>query len=96
VDGQNDSRYSPFGYTELCHHGTEPLRFQGKNCCRNGNSVAAHYREASRAKSNLDFISKLEGALQQLDETNLWIELLEESGVVKADRVTSLRVETTN
>ena len=34
-----------------------------------GTSVGAHYREAQRAKSNADFISKIEGALQELDET---------------------------
>jgi four helix bundle protein len=53
----------------------------GKQLLRSGTSVAAHYREASRAKSNLDFVSKLESALQELDETDLWIELLGESGV---------------
>jgi four helix bundle protein len=53
----------------------------GKQLLRSGTSVAAHYREASRAKSNLDLVSKLEGAPQELDETDLWIELLGESGV---------------
>jgi four helix bundle protein len=46
---------------------------------RSGTSVAAHYREACRARSNAEFVSKLEGALQELDESQLWIELLIES-----------------
>jgi four helix bundle protein len=46
---------------------------------RSATSVAAHYREACRARSNAEFISKLEGALQELDESQLWLELLVES-----------------
>jgi four helix bundle protein len=56
----------------------------GKQLLRSATSVAAHYREACRAKSNLDFISKLEGAQQELDESELWLELLGDSGVVKS------------
>ena len=43
---------------------------------RSGTSVGAHYREAARARSNAEFISKMEGGLQELDETTYWIELL--------------------
>jgi four helix bundle protein len=91
---RSNSRYASFGSTKLCRDATGPLRLLGKQLLRSGTSVAAHYREASRAKSNLDFVSKLESALQELDETDLWIELLGESGLVKTDRVTSLRAET--
>lgn len=48
----------------------------GRQLLRSATSVAAHYREACRAKSDLDFISKLEGAQQELDESDLWLELL--------------------
>ncbi len=41
----------------------------GKQVLRSGTSVGAHYREACRAKSNADFISKVEGGLQELEET---------------------------
>jgi four helix bundle protein len=41
-----------------------------------------HAREASRARSEAEFISKLGGALQEADETQLWLELLrEECGI---------------
>src|SRR5688572_29912743 len=43
----------------------------GKQMLRAGTSVGAHYREARRARSDLEFISKLETALQELDETQL-------------------------
>ncbi len=44
---------------------------------RSGTSVGAHFREAQRAKSNADFISKIEGGMQELEETAYWLELLE-------------------
>jgi four helix bundle protein len=65
----------------------------GKQLLRSGTSVAAHYREACRAKSNLDFISKLEGAQQELDESD-WLELLADSSVLKPALVAPLREET--
>jgi len=41
----------------------------GKQLLRSGTSVGAQYREASRAKSDPDSISKIEGSLQELEET---------------------------
>src|ERR1700750_3072450 len=46
---------------------------------RSGTSVGAQYREGCRARSNAEFISKLEGALQELDESGYWVELLIET-----------------
>ena len=40
----------------------------GKQILRSGTSVGAQYREACRAKSPADFINKMEGSLQELDE----------------------------
>ena len=65
----------------------------GTQILKSGTSVGAHYREAQRAKSNADFISKIEGALQELDETSYWLELLQDSGLVKAGRLESLERE---
>ena len=66
----------------------------GKQLLRSATSVAAQYREACRAKSDLDFISKLEGAQQELDESDLWLELLTDSGVIKQRLIEPLRKET--
>jgi four helix bundle protein len=41
----------------------------GKQVLRSATSVGAHYREAQRAKSDADFISKIEGGFQELEET---------------------------
>jgi four helix bundle protein len=49
----------------------------GRQLLRSGTSVGAHYREACRARSDAEFISKMEVGLQELDET---VELLTDSG----------------
>ena len=50
----------------------------GHQLLRSGTSIAANVREASRARSDLEFCTKLEIALQEADESQLWIELLME------------------
>lgn len=55
----------------------------GKQLLRSGTSVGAHYREAMRSRSTAEFVSKLEGGLQELEETAYWLELLAEAGVVE-------------
>jgi four helix bundle protein len=54
----------------------EELRIIGKQLLRSGTSVAANYREARRARSPEEFISKIEIYSQEEDETQLWLELL--------------------
>jgi four helix bundle protein len=68
-------------------------RVLGDQMLRSGTSVGAHYREAQRAKSNADFISKIEGGLQELEETQYWLELLAESGMMSVQRLSLLSNE---
>jgi four helix bundle protein len=65
----------------------------GKQVLRSGTSVAANYREASRARSDAELISKLGVVEQELDETLLWFELLVESGIVSNAKMASLHQE---
>ena len=65
----------------------------GTQILKAGTSVGAHYREAQRGKSDADFISKIEGALQELDETAYWLELIAEGKVLPAKRLGSLQQE---
>ncbi len=65
----------------------------GSQILRSGTSVGAHYREACRAKSDADFISKVEGALQELDETAYWLELLGEAEILAFTRLQALHNE---
>jgi len=50
----------------------------GKQLLRSGTSVAANYREASRARSDAEFVSKIDLCAQEADESILWLELLKE------------------
>ena len=52
---------------------------------RSGTSVGANYRSACRPKSDKDFINKMVILEEEADETALWLELLEESGLVPRD-----------
>ncbi|HMF57383.1 MAG TPA: four helix bundle protein [Pyrinomonadaceae bacterium] len=72
---------------------TTDAQVLGKQLLRSGTSVGAHYREAIRARSVAEFVSKIEGGLQELEETSYWLELLVESGIVSADRLVELRKE---
>ncbi len=57
----------------------------GKQLLRSGTSVGAHYREAIRARSTAEFVSKVDGGRQELEETMYWLELLREGGGMRAD-----------
>ncbi len=66
------------------------VRVIGKQFIRSGTSVAANYREASRARSRAEFISKIGICTQEADETQLWMELLEEGCDFKHELVTEI------
>ena len=68
-------------------------RVLGKQVLRSGTSVGANYREAYRARSSSEFISKLGDCLKELEETAYWLELLEESGTVPARKMAALLQE---
>ena len=66
----------------------------GHQLLRSGTSVAAHTREASRARSDAEFCSKIDGALQEADESQLWIELLRDDCGINDDHIEQLHRET--
>ncbi|HEX8735073.1 MAG TPA: four helix bundle protein [Pyrinomonadaceae bacterium] len=66
----------------------------GKQILRSGTSVGAQYREGTRARSNAEFISKIESALQELEETGYWLELLIEAEIISENKLKELYRET--
>ncbi len=66
----------------------------GKQILRCGTSVGAQYREAQHAKSDADLIGKIEGSLQELEETEYWLELIEEMELFKPTQLLEIRAET--
>ena len=66
----------------------------GRQFLRSGTSIGAHYREALRSRSDAEYISKLETALQELEETLYWLELLSELNMIDSDKFQGLQKQT--
>jgi four helix bundle protein len=60
---------------------------------RSSASVAANYRAAARAKSDADFINKLKICEEEADETQLWLELLQEFNASFESKIKPLHTE---
>lgn len=60
---------------------------------RSGTSVGAQFRESIRSRSRAEFISKTESALQELEETRYWIELIVDAKLQTSNRLASLLKE---
>ena len=65
----------------------------GKQLLRSGTSVGAHYREAVRARSKAEYISKVGGGLQELEESIYWMELLSDAALIAPQKLDSLIAE---
>jgi four helix bundle protein len=72
----------------------EEVRVLGKQLLRSGTSAAAHARKASRARSDAEFVSKVDGLLQEADESQLWLELLRDDCGIRGGTVDQLLHET--
>jgi len=73
---------------------TEEARTLGKQVLRSGTSIGANYREARRARSTAEFISKIGDCLKEADETAYWLELLVRGGIVPEAKLSALCDET--
>lgn len=60
---------------------------------RSATSIGANYRAACRAKSDPDFIYKLKIVEEETDETVFWLEILEESGILKSTEISVIKKE---
>jgi four helix bundle protein len=90
-------RTKDFALRVIRMHGSLPrtpaAQVMGNQVLRSATSVAANSREASRARSENEFIAKLGTVEQELDETLLWFELLIESGIVPGPKLDPLHRE---
>ena len=62
---------------------TEEAKIIGRQLLRSATSVAANYRAACRARSKAEFFAKLSITVEEADETLFWLEILEESQILK-------------
>jgi four helix bundle protein len=65
----------------------------GGQLLRCGTSVAANYRAACRGRSAAEFEAKMGIVEEEADESIFWIEMLVESGYLKAALVADLKQE---
>ena len=72
---------------------TTEAQIIGKQLLRCGTSVGAHYREGVRARSKNEFVAKIDGGLQELEESMYWMELLIEAGIVAETLLSKLLKE---
>jgi four helix bundle protein len=56
-------------------------------------AVASGYRAVGRARSRADFIYKLGNAIEEADESALWLEILTEAAIVSDAATARLRLE---
>ena len=80
------SLYETLPETKVANH----IGFQ---LVRSGTSVGANYREARRARSKPEFISKMGDSLKELDESAYWLRHLDDSQLGTATLRTALRKE---
>jgi len=71
----------------------DAARVIAKQIVRRGTSVAANYRASCRARSRAEFVSKIGTVEEESDETALWLELLIESGIIPATKLSALLTE---
>jgi four helix bundle protein len=57
---------------------------------KSGTSIGANIRESKNAQSISDFISKLEIALKESDETQYWLEILYETDYITKEQFDSM------
>jgi four helix bundle protein len=87
----NDLKKRTMGFALTIIHlqkqlkGSDAARVIGGQILRSGTSVGAQYREAHRARSTSEFISKVECVLQELDETMYWLELILHDQILNKD-----------
>lgn len=66
----------------------------GKQLLRSGTSVAANHREAKHSRSKADRIAKFQIILQELEESQLWLELMSDNNMANEEGLKQLLDET--
>lgn len=65
----------------------------GRQLLRSATSVGANYRSACRAQSKPAFISKLAIAIEEADESQYWLEMIIEAGLLSQKKLAGLMRE---
>lgn len=57
---------------------------------KSGSSVGANYRASLRARSDNEFLSKMNIVLEEADETLFWLEIIDEKGIIENKEIQQL------
>jgi four helix bundle protein len=79
-------------YVKHCKQ-TEELRIIGKQLLRSGTSEAANFRTFTRGRSPAVRFSKMCLVVEEIDETQFWFELIEETELLEKTTFTCLKNE---
>jgi four helix bundle protein len=83
-----------YTYLQQHHRFDDPAMVIGKQLLRSGTSVAANHREAKHTRSRADRVAKFQIILQELEESALWLELLDEHQMADLNGLRQLIDET--
>lgn len=64
-----------------------------KQIIRSSTSVAANYRAVSRARSEKEKYAKMCIVVEEIDETQLWLEIIEELEYISPEKILHLKSE---
>ena len=74
-----------------------PMRPEGKVICyqliKSGTSIGANYREVNRSVSAADFKNKISICTKEASETQYWLELIIESGLLPVEKISKIHQE---
>ena len=73
------------------------VTFAGKHIAdqllRSGTSAAPNYAEARSVESKADFVHKLRIAIKELNETDVWLQIIQRSGLLKVELLDGMLTE---
>ena len=72
---------------------SDALSIIRKQIIRSATSVAANYRAVSRARSDKERFAKICIVVEEIDETQLWLEIIEELGYVDSEKLLAIKSE---
>ncbi len=75
-------------YKYLCEEKKEYV--MSKQILRSGTSIGANVRESKNAQTDPDYLTKMNIALKEADETQYWLEILYRSAVITEEEYNSL------
>jgi four helix bundle protein len=71
------------------------IQVLGKQLIRSATSVAANHRAALRGRSRQEFAAKIGIVREESDESQFWLELLRDSGLIHDDKLDAMIQEAT-